>query len=545
MNATQSCIMDSGFEDAVFMGEPAQISLSSSFFLVQSGNRQLQLPTANIVAIHMTDSEKVSTSQSRIHAAVLVVGGDLVEDHNEQNHDPEHSFELKSFGIEFKWRNTPPFPPLFLPYLPDHLLLPPPENGQANIHVIISTLSGTQKAEQIFDQALEPLLDKLKIFSYDVHRTESQDTISQLTRDIILPQAKQGVKQLIILLSGDGGMFDVVNTLLSEKKMLGDDAAVPIVALIPVGTGNALFNSSCRPRPRITRPDSSPPAWNPSSDQTHGLRTLLLGRPKPLPTFQTRFSAGSTSISYSSSDSKQATHTPLPTSLTHPSSPPTLNLHGTVLTSCALHASLVSLSDSPTHRLQGPSRFTTAAQSLLYPSDGSSTHLYRGVLSTLHLHPNPNSNSESASDATHEVVEEWIPLTEPDGQVRREHIYILLTLVSNLEENFTISPHSEPLDGRLRLVSIGAVGVEEVVRVLGLAYHGGRHVEDRKGVVGYEEVEGMRIQFEEEDDDGDERGRWRRVCVDGMIVECPRGGWVEVRGDRGGRGGVDLVTECL
>jgi protein-L-isoaspartate O-methyltransferase len=61
-------------------------------------------------------------------------------------------------------------------------------------------------------------------------------------------------------------------------------------------------------------------------------------------------------------------------------------------------------------------------------------------------------------------------------------------------------------------------------------------------------VEGLRVEFEEEDDDDDGngdwvgKGRWRRICVDGTVVECPSGGWVEVRKD-GGRMAVDLVTE--
>ncbi len=125
-------------------------------------------------------------------------------------------------------------------------------------------------------------------------------------------------------------------------------------------------------------------------------------------------------------------------------------------------------------------------------------------------------------------------------------MYILATLVSNLEEGFTVSPYSEPLDGKLRVVSIGAVGPEEVVRLLGLAYQGGKHVDDEHGLVGYEEVEGLKIEFDEEDDDGveheNEKGRWRRVCVDGLIVECPKGGWVEVRRDKG-RSVVELVTQ--
>ena len=141
--------------------------------------------------------------------------------------------------------------------------------------------------------------------------------------------------------------------------------------------------------------------------------------------------------------------------------------------------------------------------------------------------------------------EEWVPRQERNGRERRLHSYVLVTMVSNLEESFTISPRSEPLDGKFRLLTVGAVGAEEVVRVLGLAYQGGKHVDESwKGWLEYEEVEGVRIDFEEEDDgdgDGDGKGRWRRVCVDGTVVECPRGGWVEVRKDRG-RLGVQLLT---
>lgn len=120
-------------------------------------------------------------------------------------------------------------------------------------------------------------------------------------------------------------------------------------------------------------------------------------------------------------------------------------------------------------------------------------------------------------------------------------MYILCTLVRNLEEGFTISPDSGPLEGKLRLIGVGDVGAEEVVRIMGLAYKGGEHVKDE--VVVYEEVEGMRIEFEddEEEEGVEDSGRWRRICVDGTVVECPKGGWVEVRRDRG-REVVDLVA---
>ncbi len=521
--------MGNYFRDVVFMGEQANASLSSSSFVVQFSNQQLQIPVANMVAIHVTHREEVSESESRIHATVLAAGNDFKRN-PEQKDDQGEMFGLTSFQIEYTCQHQTPCPPLILPHLPDFLCLPS-KNVQANIHVIISTFSGTQKAEVFYELALKPLLDQLKTSPYAVHRTESADTISHLTRDVIQPRANQGMRQLIILLSGDGGMVDIVNTLFSEQ-ITTNNAAIPIVALIPMGTGNALYNSSCRPRINKITPTSithSPSRQLEylSEDKTYGLRTLLLGTPKPLPTFRVTFSPGSASISYSAS----STH-PKHTSLSPTSPSNTSTLHGCVLTSWCLHASLISLSDAPSHRVHGSSRFSAAAKSLLYPPDNSPTHLYKGVVSVLNC---DQSGQES-----------WEPLRERDGSLRREHMYILATLVSNLEESFTISPHSEPLDGKLRAVSIGAVGPEEVVRLLGLAYQRGRHVDDEQGIVGYEEVEGLRLEFEEDDDDGvgheSEKGRWRRVCVDGLIVECPRGGWVEVRRDKG-RSVVDLVTQ--
>jgi Diacylglycerol kinase catalytic domain len=508
-------MMESDFAAAQFQGQQADITLSPSLFRVQTGHQQVQILTANIIAIVVRDSEKVGVFRNRVRALIFAIRDDCKNESDKIVHN-EHSLELKTFEIEYVREEKVIQSRLILPHLPDHLLLPP-YNGQPSIHVIVSTFSGTQKAESFFEQCLKPLLDRLEIPPYDVHKTDSPDTVSQLVRCIILPRASQGIKQLILLLSGDGGIFDFVNTLF-RQELVTEDAAIPIIALFPMGTGNALFNSSCRPR-ASTEPTSNSKATSSQifhKDKTRGLRTLLLGKAQALPTFRVTLSHGSKSISYSSSSSatnaETLTHTPLPISANTPN--PTL--HGAVLLSWCLHASLISLSDAPKHRLQGSSRFSSAAQSLLSPADGSSAHVYHGVVSTLH-------HSQAGE-------EEWRPLRERDGNVRKLHMYILATLVSNLEEGFTISPASEPLDGKIRLVSIGDIGVEEVVRVLGLAYQGGKHVaEDGKGIVGYGEVEGLRIDFEEDEEDG----RWRTVCVDGLVVECPKGGWVEMRRDSG------------
>lgn len=129
---------------------------------------------------------------------------------------------------------------------------------------------------------------------------------------------------------------------------------------------------------------------------------------------------------------------------------------------------------------------------------------------------------------------------------RQEHGYILLTLVSNLEKTFTISPASKPLDGKLRVVHFGPEKGEEVGRIMGLAYQGGKHVEEEK--VAYEEVRGLRIEFLERDGNkksggkDDIEGRWRRVCIDGLIVRVEEGGWMEVSEVPAAERAVDVVV---
>lgn len=216
-------------------------------------------------------------------------------------------------------------------------------------------------------------------------------------------------------------------------------------------------------------------------------------------------------------------------------------------------------------------------------------HIYRGLVST--LRPKHISGDEENVSAESAGESEWIPLKNANGSVRTEHTYILLTQVRKLEETFTISPLSQPLDGKLRLISVGEVGVQELLGVLGRGYGegvGSGNTEGEGHVVGYEEVEGLRIQFLEEDEDDDikedgdrdgvtdkedkdedkdededkdkgstqssgkgtgvGKGKWRRVCIDGTVVECPKGGWVEARRnkDTGAAGrsrkAVELVT---
>ena len=342
-------------------------------------------------------------------------------------------------------------------------------------HVIVSTLSGTGLAPLFFSSVLKPFLSILNLrehADYAVHQTTSATTVTELTENTFLPQANEGIAQRIILLSGDGGIVDVVNGLMSEKH--APTYKAPRIILIPMGTGNALAHSS-----GITR------------DNTWGLSTLARGSANQLPLLKSIFSPGARLISDEGNkeeEIKSIDGSPV--------------LFGAVVCSWGLHAALVADSDTSEYRKFGIERFKMAAAENLFPSDGSTSHAYRAKVSLLRRNADGNKK--------------WTAVQRDD------HSYVLAALVSNLEKTFVINPKSEPLDGHLRVVHFGHMNGQEVMRIMGLAYQAGKHVEDKD--VGYEDVEGLSIDF-----NGTEKhGRWRRICVDGKIVRVEENGWIKV-----------------
>ena len=334
------------------------------------------------------------------------------------------------------------------------------------IHVFISTGSGTGRAQSVWTGLLRPLLAHFgleELRHYRVHFTTSETSVAEWTTKWILPLAQSIRSPLVILLSGDGGVVDMINALTSPPTPF----TPPEIALVPVGTGNALATST-----GIEKLGSS-------------LRTLLYGTPRPLPIFRTTFSPNARLLS-----DHGRTHTPFPTT------PPTL--HGAVVFSWALHAAIVADSDTPVLRAHGPARFQHAAQQALLPTP----HPYRGTVS---FRP---------PDTTHWHV---IP--------RDAHGYILAALVRALEPGFTINPAASragmPPQPPLRLVHFGPLDAGATAELLRLAYAEGAHVRDER--VGYEDVGAVRVVMT-----AGEEERWRRVCVDGRIVVLEEGGWVEV-----------------
>ncbi|KAK1988913.1 diacylglycerol kinase catalytic domain-containing protein [Colletotrichum cereale] len=396
---------------------------------------------------------------------------------------------------------------LLLSRFPEHLS---PKPGSHEVHFVVSTKSGLGHAPKFWEGVVQPLLlladqkvsgGQSSTFapgpptqdanggkpSYSLLVTEDADSVRRFAKErwaarqqISSDGAPPAKTDTIVLLSGDGGVVDLLNGCEETDSA----TALPTLALLPLGTGNAAFHSLHKPLYAETGP----------SPMVLGLRTLFFGIPAPLPAFRASFSPGSKLVSYAADP---GAHGPSDvcrrdTGVEH--------LFGAVVASYGFHAQLVWESDTPEYRKHGDKRFGMVAQELLKES-----HAYAAK----------------------------VEVRGPDGVTRpvarEEFAYALAALVSNLEKTFTISPGSGPLQGRLKLVHFGAVGGEKTMEIMMAAYNQGSHVgmrwtdgEGREDYLGYEDAEELRVTTGETDP------RWRKVCVDGTIVEIPDGGWMAV-----------------
>ncbi|EOO03097.1 putative diacylglycerol kinase catalytic domain-containing protein [Phaeoacremonium minimum UCRPA7] len=421
--------------------------------------------------------------------------------------DVEEPFQLSAFSAQKLPQDV--LDKHRLKTLPDSLRV----DGKSDLHVIISTRSGTGLAEPFYNSVLQPLLEVLGLKDATaLTSTESAETPSHQTKGYHVTVTKDsqtirefaqarwgndgrsvsgdaaGSSETIVLLSGDGGVVDLLN---------GCDEPVyreprPTIALLPLGTGNALFHSLHKPQYMAT--DAPVP-----SPFVLALRTLLKGVSAPLPTFQASFSPGSHIISYS----------PPPAAV---NADPEVGLqkepkrvdqlYGAIVASYGFHSQLVWESDTPEYRKHGEKRFGMVAQELLKES-----HVYDATVETL--------TGGKSQLVTFENT---------------KFNYILATLVSNLEKTFAISPKSKPLDGQLRLVHFGDVGGAKTMDIMMQAYNNGSHVgmtwtkeDGTEDKVGYEAIDEVKVTTLEDND------RWRKVCIDGTIVEIPQGGSMTVK----------------
>ncbi|KAL6231673.1 hypothetical protein BDW75DRAFT_219627 [Aspergillus navahoensis] len=322
--------------------------------------------------------------------------------------------------------------------LSGHLLTEVPGHLNNECHVVISTASGTGTARVLFG-VLQQLLAWIGLDRYKVHETQSAQTITELCHSLFVPQAEVGVSQTIVLLSGDGGLCDIIDAFHGTPK---DIQTEPIIALIPAGTGNAMASSIGL----MAHPKAA-------------LMALLRGKPFPLPVFVATFSNGARYVQDNNSRVSR--------------------IYGGVVASWGIHASLVADSDTVEYRKFGADRFKMAAKELLFPSDGSEAHKYNGTITLL--------KRDGQQCIEHEMVLE-----------HKEHAYVLATLVSNLEKDFKISPYSAALDGSLRIIYFGPMPSQRVVQLLSAAYQDGQHVQHDD--IMYSEIEGLKIDFHEVDE---------------------------------------------
>ena len=367
--------------------------------------------------------------------------------------------------------------------LPSYLL------PDRQIHVVISTRSGSGGASEYFTSTLQPVLETHSL-TYSVHSTTSASSIIELISSNIIIAATKGSKQTILLLSGDGGPADFVNTISTllmrdtYDSRVGSVFVKPVIVLFPLGTANAL-------------------AWS-SGIAQDPIHTMLHGQARPLPQFQASFSIGSTLVTNEGQDREDVGSN---------YDDNAAMLYGAVVFSWGLHASLVSMSDTVEYRQHGVKRFKMAAGKLL-----EEAHQYKAHIKIR------RSRYSDWEDLVYQRSQDAEATETSASHPTNTHAYILTTLVSNLEETFCISPSSSTststnpykLSQKLRLVAIHppqppSTTGKEMTRILTLAYQDGAHISDPS--VMYEEIDGLRIEFEESDP------MWRRICVDGKIIE--------------------------
>lgn len=487
-------------------------------------------PTDQLIAILPQSSSlhPTGTDDTAPALTALYLEREQAEDGSGKG-EHEHGVRLKTLAIPEDLFYAGGLKKYILPQVPAHLQHSTSntrdeeeEEGEdrsesrRDIHVIISTLSGTQGALPFFENALQPLLDIVSA-KYKVHRTESARTIIELCSRVFLPRARAGVQQTVILLSGDGGVVDVIRMFSESKDQQHDTSSTstssastststslaaarfvpPTLCLIPMGTGNATANSAGL-----------------ASDATLGLSALLRGTPSDLPTFRVRLPRDAVYVT----DEGRKREPVAGSQHAAGTGSGSATIYGAVVLSWGMHASLVADSDTAEYRKFGAERFKMAATELLWPADGRQTHRYKGKVRVT-----PTCTTKDDKNQAAKVEDE----VEVD---RTEHMYVLATLVSQLEKGFTISPSSTPLDGQLRLVHFGPLSAERAMEIMARAYQGGKHVAEPE--VAYEDVEKVRIEFQEEGEEEEEEERWRRICLDGTIVAVSRGGFVEVERER-------------
>ena len=502
-----------------------------------NGETSLHLPNPTLIVLLDDDVDRVNEKDNSRY--LLLFSGDPVVEKSSRPGGLKVADVVPNYKPGRFWLTSPP------QALKDALFFSRREHpawldvagGKSELTVVLSTAGGDgggrSKAEVLYQSFVRPVLREIGLIEsicgkpdcigsypiarYNVIYTRSHDTIKDFITSKFSSSPRRCVSQqdqTILLLSGDTSLFELLNALPTPLSSYASASKVHL-SVLPTGTGNALCSSIYL--------------------NQHPLSAFLLGSPKKLPLFHTTFSPGSRLLSQSGKRH----------------SIPASGLYGAVVLSWAFHASLVADSDASHYRRKypGPQRFQVAARENLDPHP----HLYNGRITVQRQPDGP-----------------WEDLQQNLKDEDRGYWYFLATLVSRLEETFVINPDGRPLDGKLRVVHFAKLqhpaeqpsspasapaeehsgAAQSVIRTMHAAYDGGKHVE--LPGVGYERggVEAVKVEVHEGDysseaagglDKERNKGRWRRICIDGAIIEVEKGGWVEVRNIPEGLEGVHII----
>lgn len=87
---------------------------------------------------------------------------------------------------------------------------------QEEVYILVSIRSGTGLAEKFLDVLL-PILDAIGV-KRTVVSTKNAESVKEFVRGTLLPAANDGKKQTVVMLSGDGGIVDSINSLGERSK---------------------------------------------------------------------------------------------------------------------------------------------------------------------------------------------------------------------------------------------------------------------------------------------------------------------------------------
>lgn len=91
--------------------------------------------------------------------------------------------------------------------------------AEENLHVIVSTKAGTGKALEFHNNVVKPALMYSGLTHIATRKTKTQKDVYTFAKNAIRTKASEGVRKTIILLSGDGGVSDILNGIAGIEKM--------------------------------------------------------------------------------------------------------------------------------------------------------------------------------------------------------------------------------------------------------------------------------------------------------------------------------------